>query len=217
MKIFIDSAQLQEIQDAKSLGILDGVTTNPSLIAKTGKSFDECARTICETVDGPVSLEVVSLNWEEMVAEGKRLREYGKNVVVKIPMTEEGLKATKALSSESIPVNVTLIFQPLQALLAAKAGATYVSPFVGRHDDICQDGMQMAKDIVDIFANYAFKTEVLMASLRHPLHVLEAAKWGADVVTLPLKVIKQFTKHPLTDSGLKQFLDDWEKVKGLSS
>ena len=213
MKIFIDTAQIDEIKEAAALGILDGVTTNPSLVAKSGQSFETVAKEICDFVDGPVSLEVISLNWEEMVSEGKKLREYGDNVVVKVPLTEDGLKACKALSSEGIPVNVTLIFQPLQALLAAKAGATYVSPFVGRHDDISQDGMGLAKDIIQIFDNYDFNTEVLVASLRHPIHVLESAKWGADVVTLPLKVIKQFTHHPLTDIGLKKFLEDWEKVK----
>lgn len=213
MKIFIDTADFEEIKEAASLGILDGVTTNPSLVAKSGRSFQEVAKDIVGFVKGPVSLEVISLQADEMVQEGLRLREYGENVVVKIPMTEEGLKATKALSEKGIPVNVTLIFQPLQALLAAKAGAAYVSPFVGRHDDISQDGMQMTRDIIQIFENYDFDTEVLVASLRHPIHVLEAAKWGADVVTLPLKVIKQFTKHPLTDIGLKQFLEDWKKVQ----
>lgn len=213
MKFFIDSAQLDEIKEAASLGLLDGVTTNPSLIAKTGKPFDECARSICQFVKGPVSLEVVSTNWDEMVAEGHRLRKYGENVVVKIPMTTDGLKAIKALSSDGIPVNTTLIFQPVQALLAAKAGAAYVSPFVGRHDDIAQDGMQLARDILQIYGHYGFKTEVLVASVRHPIHVLDSAKMGAHVVTLPLKVIQQLAKHPLTDIGLKAFLDDWQKVK----
>ncbi len=213
MKFFIDSANLDEIREASALGLLDGVTTNPSLIAKSGKSFDETARAICALVPGPVSLEVVSLTAPEMIAEGHRLREYGKNVAVKIPLTTEGLKAVKVLSSEGIPVNVTLIFQPIQALMAAKAGATYVSPFVGRLDDIGQDGMLMVADIVQIFRNYHFNTEVLVASVRHPIHVLQAAKMGAGVVTLPLKVIQQLAKHPLTDSGLKTFLDDWNKVK----
>jgi transaldolase len=213
MKFFIDSAALEEIKEASALGVLDGVTTNPSLIAKTGRPFEEIARSICQFVRGPVSLEVVGLNWEEMVAEGKSLRKYGDNVVVKIPMTSEGLKAVKALSSESIPTNVTLIFQPIQALLAAKAGATYVSPFVGRLDDISHDGMKLAEDIIQIYGHYKMKTQVLVASVRHPVHVLQAAKIGADVVTVPLKVIHQLTKHPLTDSGLKSFLDDWQKAK----
>jgi transaldolase len=214
MKIFIDSADIKEIREAGALGVLDGVTTNPSLVAKTGRPFDDVAREICNFVKGPVSLEVVSLNWSEMVAEGKQLREkYGQNVVVKIPMTSEGLKATKALSDEGIPVNVTLIFQPLQAMLAAKAGATYVSPFVGRHDDITQEGMAIVKDIVLIFRNYGFKTQTLVASARHPIHVLEAARLGAEVATLPLSVVQTFMKHPLTDIGLKKFLDDWQKVK----
>jgi transaldolase len=213
MKFFIDSASLEEIKEAAELGLLDGVTTNPSLIAKHGKPFEEVARGICGFVKGPVSLEVVSLNWEEMLAEGRRLRKYGDNVVVKIPMTSDGLKAVKHLTDEGIPTNVTLIFQPLQALLAAKAGATYVSPFVGRHDDIAQDGMQLVQDILQIYRQYDFKTQVLVASARHPIHVLQAAKMGAHVATLPLKVIQQLVKHPLTDNGLKAFLDDWAKMK----
>jgi len=212
MKFFIDSASIEEIREAHSLGLLDGVTTNPSLIAKTGKPFDEVARAICEAVPGDVSLEVVSTVGEEMVAEARRLCKYGKNVVAKIPMTAEGLKAVRRLSSEGIPVNVTLIFQPVQALLAAKAGAKYVSPFVGRLDDISQDGMQVAQDILTVFRNYGLKTQVLVASVRHPVHVLQAARMGADVVTLPLKVIHQLVRHPLTDLGLKTFLDDWAKV-----
>lgn len=213
MKFFIDSANLDEIKEAAALGVLDGVTTNPSLMAKTGKTFEESARSICQFVKGPVSLEVVSLAWEEMVSEGRSLRKYGENVVVKIPMTADGLKAIKVLADDGIPVNTTLIFQPIQALLAAKAGAKYVSPFVGRHDDISQDGMQLVHDILQIYRQYDFKTEVLVASARHPIHVLESAKLGAHVVTLPLKVIQQLAKHPLTDIGLKAFLDDWAKMK----
>ncbi len=213
MKFFIDSASLEEIKEAAAFGLLDGVTTNPSLVAKSGRPFEEVARGICQFVKGPVSLEVVSLGWEEMVAEGRSLRKYGDNVVVKIPMTADGLKAVRALSQDGIPVNVTLIFQPVQALLAAKAGATYVSPFVGRLDDIAVDGLALAKDILTIYQHYQFKTQVLVASVRHPVHVLEAAKMGAHVVTLPVKVIHQLTKHPLTDAGLKAFLDDWKKVK----
>lgn len=211
MKFFIDSADIAEIKEAAALGLLDGVTTNPSLVAKTGRPFAEVAKEICRTVPGPVSLEVVALSAPEMITEGKALREYGKNVVVKVPMTTEGLKATKALSGEGIPVNVTLVFQPVQALMAAKAGATYVSPFVGRHDDISQDGMQLVRDILTIFRNYQFRTEVLAASLRHPIHVLDAAKAGAHVGTLPLKVIQQLAQHPLTDLGLSKFLEDWKK------
>lgn len=213
MKFFIDSGNIDDIKEAGALGLLDGVTTNPSLIAKTGRKFEEVAREICEIVPGPVSLEVVSLNWKEMVAEGKGLRKYGDNVVVKIPITSDGLKAIKALSSEGIPINTTLIFQPLQALLAAKAGASYVSPFIGRHDDIGQDGMVLLSEIIQIFDAYDFDTEVLAASIRHPIHVLEAAKMGAHVSTMPLKVIKQLVEHPLTDIGLKKFLEDWHSVK----
>ncbi|MFM8313546.1 MAG: fructose-6-phosphate aldolase [Deltaproteobacteria bacterium] len=195
------------------LGVLDGVTTNPSLIAKTGRPFATVAKEICDFVKGPVSLEVVGTTAEEMIREARELRRYGSNVVVKIPMMSEGLKAVKSLSSEGIPTNVTLIFQPIQALLAAKAGASYVSPFIGRLDDIGQNGLDIIKDIVQIFNNYSFNTKVLAASVRHPVHVLECAKLGADVVTLPVKVIHQLTKHPLTDAGLKTFLEDWKKVK----
>ena len=212
MKIFIDSADLEEIREANSLGLLDGVTTNPSLIAKSGKPFAEVAKSITTLVKGPVSLEVTSTKYEGMLEEAHTLRKHGDNVVVKIPMTADGLKAVKVLSAERIPTNVTLIFQPIQALLAAKAGATYVSPFIGRHDDIAQDGMVLVRDICTIFKNYAMKTQVLVASVRHPIHVLDSARMGADVVTLPLKVIHQLIRHPLTDSGLKAFLADWEKV-----
>jgi transaldolase len=212
MKFFIDTANLDEIKEALKLGLLDGVTTNPSLFAKAGQPFETLAKEICSLVRGPVSLEVIATTADEMIAEGKALRKYGDNVVVKIPLTTEGLKAVKALSSEGIPVNVTLIFQPVQALLAAKAGATYVSPFVGRLDDIGVNGMEMVREICTIFKNYGFKTEVLVASVRHPVHVLEAARMGAHVATIPLKVIQQLAKHPLTDSGLKTFLDDWKKL-----
>jgi len=212
MKFFIDTANLDEIKEALKLGLLDGVTTNPSLFAKAGQPFETLAKEICSLVRGPVSLEVIATNAEEMIAEGRALRKYGDNVVVKIPLTTEGLKAVKALSSEGIPVNVTLIFQPVQALLAAKAGATYVSPFVGRLDDIGVNGMEMVREICTIFKNYGFKTEVLVASVRHPVHVLEAARMGAHVATIPLKVIQQLAKHPLTDSGLQTFLDDWKKL-----
>lgn len=212
MKFFIDTASLDEIREAAGMGLLDGVTTNPSLVAKTGKTFDEVAKNICSFVKGPVSLEVVSLNWEEMVQEGRSLRKFGNNVVVKIPMTADGLKAVKKLTDEGIPTNVTLVFQPIQALLAAKAGATYVSPFVGRHDDISQEGMKVAEDILTIYRAYNFSTQVLVASARHPIHILEAARMGAHVTTMPLKTMQQLAKHPLTDIGLKTFLDDWAKV-----
>ena len=212
MKFFIDSASLDEIREAQGMGLLDGCTTNPSLVAKTGKKFEEVAKAICDFVKGPVSLEVVSLNWEEMVQEGRALRKYGNNVVVKIPMTADGLKAVKKLTDEGIPTNVTLVFQPIQAMMAAKAGATYVSPFVGRHDDIAQDGMQTVVDILTIFRAYNFSTQCLVASARHPIHILQAAKLGAHVTTMPLKTMQQLTKHPLTDLGLKAFLDDWAKV-----
>ena len=213
MKFFIDSADLVEIGEANELGLLDGVTTNPSLIAKSGKPFDETAKKLCAMIKGPVSLEVVSLTADEMVKEGKTLRQYGDNVVVKIPMIAEGLKAVKRLTAEGIPTNVTLVFTPVQALLAAKVGATYVSPFVGRLDDISQDGMQIIEEILTIYRHYGYKTQVLVASVRHPVHVLEAARLGAHVVTLPLKTMQQLAKHPLTDIGLKTFLDDWAKVK----
>lgn len=213
MQYFIDSALVEEIKEAAALGVLDGVTTNPSLIAKTGRPFSETAKEICQTVDGPVSLEVVGTTAVEMLNEARELRKFGKNVVIKIPMISEGLKAVKALSAEGVPTNVTLIFQPIQALLAAKAGATYVSPFIGRLDDVGENGLDLVRDIIQIFRQYSFKTKVLAASIRHPIHVLECAKMGTDVVTLPIKVVHQLTKHPLTDLGLKTFLDDWKKVK----
>lgn len=211
MKIFIDTADIAEIKEAKSLGVLDGVTTNPSLVAKTGKPFEACIKEILEVVPGPVSVEVVATEHQAMVAEARTYAAWADNVVVKIPIIREGLKAIKTLSSEGIRVNTTLCFSPMQALLAAKAGAAYISPFVGRLDDISQDGMELIQQIVEIYANYAFETEVLVASVRNPMHVVQAALMGADVATIPLKVIDQLLKHPLTDSGLKQFLADWEK------
>jgi len=213
MKIFIDTADINEIKEALSLGVLDGVTTNPSLVAKTGKPFESCIREILDLVPGPVSVEVVAVEHDAMVAEARTYAAWADNVVVKVPIIKEGLKAIKTLSQEGIKVNVTLCFSPLQALLAAKAGASYISPFVGRLDDISQDGMELIQQIVDIYANYAFDTEVLVASVRNPMHVVQAALMGADVATIPLKVIDQLLKHPLTDSGLKQFLADWEKRK----
>jgi len=212
MKFFIDSANIDEIKEAAEMGLLDGVTTNPTLISKTGKPFDTVAKEICEIVRGPVSLEVTSTEWRKMIEQAHKLRKYGENVVVKIPMIPDGLKAVKHLSSEGIPTNVTLVFQSSQALMAAKAGATYVSPFIGRLDDISEDGIALIKEICTIFKNYGFKTEVLVASIRHPGHLVESAKLGAHVATIPLKIIKQLTSHPLTDKGLKQFLADWEKT-----
>jgi len=199
------------------LGILDGVTTNPSLIAKEGiagrKAFERHIKTICELVDAPVSAEAVSMTFDEMVAEAQTLSQIDAHVVVKIPMTLEGLKAVRQLSEEGIHTNVTLVFSPLQALLAAKAGATYISPFVGRLDDISQDGMKVVEHIVDVFANYLFETEIIVASIRNPLHVLTAAKLGADIATIPFKVIEQLAQHPLTDIGIDKFLKDWQKVE----
>lgn len=213
MKIFIDSAVLDEIKAAAAMGLVDGVTTNPSLVAKSGVKFEDLLHRICEVIDGPISAEVVSTDSKGMITEGKTLAKIHKNIVVKVPLTTDGLVATKAFSSEGIKTNVTLCFSPLQAMLAAKAGASYISPFVGRLDDISQDGMQLIRDIKTIYSNYNFKTEILVASIRHPIHVLEAAKIGADVGTMPYKVIEQLTKHPLTESGLKAFLKDWENAK----
>jgi transaldolase len=213
MKIFIDTANINEIKEALTLGVLDGVTTNPSLVAKTGKAFEPCIKEILEIVPGPVSVEVLAVKHEAMVAEAKKYAAWGDNVVVKVPIIKEGLRAIKMLSSEGIKVNVTLCFSPMQAMLAAKAGAAYISPFVGRLDDISHNGMELIQQVIDIYANYAFDTEVLVASVRHPLHVVQAALMGADVATIPLKVIDALLKHPLTDSGLKQFLGDWEKRK----
>lgn len=213
MKIFIDTADIAEIKEALSLGVLDGVTTNPSLVAKTGKPFETCIREILEIVPGPVSVEVLAVEHDAMVAEAHNYAKWADNVVVKVPIIKEGLKAVKTLSQEGIKTNVTLCFSPLQALLAAKAGASYISPFVGRLDDISQDGMELIQQIVDIYSNYAFDTEVLVASVRNPMHVVQAALMGADVATIPLKVIDALLKHPLTDKGLEQFLADWEKRK----
>jgi transaldolase len=212
MKIFADSANLEELQEVASLGVVDGVTTNPSLIAKEGADIHSRIRQICEIVDGPVSAEVIATAWEPMVEEGRELASIHDNVVIKVPIGPEGLRAVKKLREENINTNVTLIFSPSQALLAAKAGASYVSPFVGRLDDISQPGMEMVADIVQIFQNYDIATKVLVASIRHPVHFLEAARMGADVATLPPKVIPQLLKHPLTDIGLEKFLADWHKA-----
>ena len=212
MKFFIDTADINEIKAAMEMGMVDGVTTNPTLISKTGRPFLEVAKEIIETVPGPVSLEVVSLDTQGMVDEARQLAKLGNNVVIKIPMTTEGLRAVKILSEEGIKTNVTLVFSPLQALLAAKAGATFVSPFVGRLDDIGHDGMELIAQIVQVFDNYGFDTEIIVASIRHPQHVLQAALLGADIATIPFKVIKQLAKHPLTDIGIERFLEDWAKV-----
>jgi transaldolase len=212
MKFFIDSANISEIKEALSLGMCDGVTTNPSLVAREKRPFNDVVKEILEAVPGPVSLEVVSLDAAGMVAEAKKLVELGGNVVIKVPLTTEGLKATKILSGEGIDVNETLIFSPIQALMAAKAGAAYVSPFVGRLDDVAQNGMELVEQILSIFDNYGFSTEVIVASVRHPMHVLEAAMLGADIATIPFGVIGQLAKHPLTDAGIEKFLADWKKV-----
>lgn len=217
MKFFIDTANLDEIREAHSLGILDGVTTNPSLIAKEGvmgrAAFEKHIKAICELVQAPVSAEAVSVGCSDLIAEAKDLSQIDPFVVVKIPMTLEGLKAVKKLSEDGIKTNVTLVFSPLQAVMAAKAGATYISPFVGRLDDIALDGMQLVEQIIDIFANYLFESEIIVASVRNPLHVLTAAKLGADIATIPFKVIEQLAKHPLTDLGIEKFLKDWQAVE----
>lgn len=212
MKFFIDTADVEEIRKAHAMGCVDGVTTNPSLLAKIGRPLEETIREICSIVDGPISAECVSLDAPELIKEGRELAKIHENVVVKIPMGVEGMKATKALAAEGIRTNVTLCFSANQALLCAKAGATYVSPFVGRLDDISQDGMDLIADILEIYRNYDFDTQVLVASVRNPVHVLQAAKLGADVATLPFSVIQQLAQHPLTDAGIKKFLADWEKV-----
>lgn len=211
MKFFIDTANIDEIAQANDLGMVDGVTTNPSLVAKEGREFKGLIQEICNMVEGPVSAEVVSLEAEGMISEARELARIAENIVVKIPLIQEGLKAVKVLSQEGIRANVTLCFSPVQALLAAKAGAAYVSPFVGRLDDISQVGMDLVDQILNIYDNYGFETEVIVASIRNPTHVLDAALMGADIATIPFKVIQQLAKHPLTDIGLEKFLADWEK------
>ncbi|RPI36483.1 MAG: fructose-6-phosphate aldolase [Nitrospiraceae bacterium] len=212
MKFFIDTANTDEIRKAWELGVIDGVTTNPSLISKEGKDPGELLKTICSIVNGPVNAEVVGLTADVMIKEAKALSKIHKNIVIKIPMIEEGLKAVRKLSEQGVRTNVTLIFSASQALLAAKAGASYVSPFVGRLDDITHDGMELVSQMIDIFDNYLFETEIIVASVRNPLHVLDAARMGADIATIPYAVIQQLAKHPLTDIGLAKFLKDWEKV-----
>jgi len=212
MRIFIDTANVEHIREANSWGILDGVTTNPTLIAKEGRDFKQVIQEICSIVDGPISAEAVSVEAEGMVREARDLSKMHPNIVVKIPMTAEGLKAVKVLTKEGIKTNVTLVFSPNQALLAAKAGATYVSPFIGRLDDISHNGMDLVRDIVTIFDNYGYKTQVIAASIRHPVHVTEAALAGAHVATVPFDILKKMLKHNLTDEGIQKFLKDWEKV-----
>jgi transaldolase len=212
MKFFIDTANIEEIKKASELGMVDGVTTNPSLVAKEGREFKELIKEICDLVEGPVSAEVVSVDAEGMVREAKELAEIADNIVIKVPLIEEGLKATKILVGEGIKTNVTLCFSPVQALMAAKAGAAYVSPFVGRLDDISHIGMELVEQILTIYSAYGFETEVIVASIRNPVHVLDSALMGADIATIPFKVIQQLIKHPLTDIGLDNFLADWKKL-----
>lgn len=211
MKFFIDTANVDEIKKALALGMVDGVTTNPSLVSKEARPFPDILKEICSLVEGPVSAEVIGLEAGGMVREARELVKIADNIVIKIPMLEEGLKAVRLLSAEGIKTNVTLVFSAAQALLAAKAGATFVSPFVGRLDDIGQNGMELISDIMSIYRNYGFTTEIIVASVRHPMHVLDAARIGADIATIPYKVIAQLAKHPLTDRGIQQFLADWEK------
>jgi transaldolase len=212
MKFFIDTADIREVREAAAMGLVDGVTTNPSLVAKTGKKFREVLLEICDVVKGPVSAEVISTNHDDMMREAREYAGLRPNIVVKIPLIPEGLKAVRTCADEGIKTNVTLCFSATQALLAAKAGATYISPFIGRLDDISTDGMQLIEEIVQIYDNYGFSTEVLVASVRHPMHVHQAARIGAHVATCPLSVLLALTKHPLTDLGLQRFLADWEKV-----
>lgn len=211
MKFFIDTANVDEIKKALALGMVDGVTTNPSLVSKEARPFPDILKEISSLVEGPVSAEVIGLEAGGMVREARELVKIADNIVIKIPMLEEGLKAVRLLSAEGIKTNVTLVFSAAQALLAAKAGATFVSPFVGRLDDIGQSGMELISDIMTIYRNYGFTTEIIVASVRHPMHVLDAARIGADIATIPYKVIAQLAKHPLTDRGIQQFLADWEK------
>jgi fructose-6-phosphate aldolase, TalC/MipB family len=212
MKFFIDTANVNEIKEAIALGMVDGVTTNPSLAAKEGRNFLELVKEICSLVDGPVSVEAVSLDAAGIIKEGREFAKISDNIVVKVPLMEEGLKAVRVLSADSISTNVTLCFSPAQALLSAKAGASYISPFVGRLDDISHSGMELIEQILTIYNNYGYETEIIVASIRHPLHVVEAAVLGADIATIPFKVMKQLIKHPLTDSGIETFLSDWKKL-----
>lgn len=213
MKFFIDTANIEEIKEAHRMGMVDGVTTNPSLIAKEGRDFETIIKEICEIVDGPISAEVIACDTEGMVNEARHLAGIHKNIVVKIPMMVDGIKAVRQLSEDGIHTNVTLVFSPLQALMAAKAGATYVSPFIGRLDDLSQDGMVLIEQIFEIYNNYTFDTEIIVASVRNPLHVLESALIGADIATIPFNVLGKLAAHPMTDKGLESFLCDWEKTK----
>ncbi len=213
MKFFIDTANIDEIKKANELGLLDGVTTNPTLVAREGREFTSLIKEICSIVDGPVNAEAVSLTAREIVEEARELARLGDNIVVKIPLIAEGLKAVKTLAAEGIKTNVTLCFSPMQALMAAKAGADYISPFVGRLDDINHRGMELVEQIITIYENYGYETEVIVASIRNPLHVLDAALMGADIATIPYKVMEQLIRHPLTDIGLEKFLEDWKKLQ----
>ncbi len=213
MKFFIDTASIKEIKEAASMGMVDGVTTNPSLVAKEGREFEGLIKEICEIVAGPVNAEVISTEAKGMLTEARKLVKIHTNIVVKVPMTIDGLKAVRQLAEEGIRTNVTLVFSPIQALMAAKAGAAYVSPFVGRLDDVAHDGLLLVDQIAEIYSNYAFDTEIIVASVRHPLHVLESALIGADIATIPFSVLSKLAAHPLTDRGLKAFLDDWKKAK----
>lgn len=212
MKFFLDTANIDEIKKAKDMGLLDGVTTNPTLVAKEGRDFKKIIIEICNICDGPVSAEVVSLDTEGILKEARILSSWAENIAVKIPATENGIKAVKILSEENIKTNVTLVFSPAQALISAKAGATFVSPFIGRLDDISTEGMQLISEIVQIYSNYDFQTQIIGASVRHPVHVVQLAMLGVDIVTLPFSVLQQLFKHPLTDIGITKFLQDWEKV-----
>jgi transaldolase len=213
MKFFIDTANVSEIREVNEWGVLAGVTTNPSLVAKEGRDFEETLKEIIDIIDGPISAEVISLDAEGMIAEGEKLASLSKNIVIKVPMTVEGLKAVKYFTKKKIKTNVTLVFSATQALLAARAGATYVSPFLGRLDDISHDGLQLISDISEIFSVHNIETEIISASVRHPLHVVECAKMGADIATIPYAIFKQMVKHPLTDIGIERFLADWEKAQ----
>ena len=217
MKFFIDTANIAEIKEAASMGVLDGVTTNPSLVAKEGKDLRTLLEEICAIVDGPISAEVISTDFDGIMKEGRELSKIHRNIVVKVPLIKEGLKAVKALKTEGIRTNVTLCFSPTQALLAAKAGAYFISPFIGRLDDVSTSGMELIRQIVTIYRNYQYETQVLVASVRHPLHVVEAAMIGADVCTIPFKVIEQLIRHPLTDIGLQKFMEDWNKSQKKQS
>jgi transaldolase len=217
MKFFIDTANIDEIREAHSMGMVDGVTTNPSLIAKEGRDFEDIIKEICQIVDGPISAEVISTDTEGMIKEARHLAKIHDNIVVKIPMIVDGLKATRRLAEEGIKINVTLAFSPLQALMAAKAGANYISPFIGRLDDLSQEGLLLVEQIAEIYSNYAFDTEIIVASIRNPLHVLESALMGADIATIPFSVLAKLAAHPMTDKGLKAFLEDWEKTKKIGT